>query len=141
MRTNGSTPDVFVFEEDKGALFKRLYLPRVLVTETIMVYKQDSDGDYTHTFVLDPTVEDRPSTRVRMAPQVCWQVARQWQSAKNDRRIRPLGPQDRASRKTGRRPILALPLYEGQDLNIDGRDGLDVLNRLNELQGALTQRA
>ncbi len=76
VRTNGGTPDVFVFKEDMGALFKRLYLPRVLVTETVMAYEQDSDGDYTHTFILDPTVEDCPSARVRMALQVCWQVAR-----------------------------------------------------------------
>ncbi len=68
VRTNGGTPDVFVFEEDKGALFKRLYLPRVLVTKTVTAYEQDSNRDYAHMFVLDPTVEDRPSARVRMAP-------------------------------------------------------------------------
>jgi hypothetical protein len=59
VRTNGGTPDVFVFKEDEGALFKRLYLSRVSVTETVMAYEQDSDGDYAHTFVPDPTVEDR----------------------------------------------------------------------------------
>jgi hypothetical protein len=59
VRTNGSTPDVFVFEEDEGALFKRLYPPRILVTETVKAYTQDSNGDYAHTFVLDPTVEYR----------------------------------------------------------------------------------
>jgi hypothetical protein len=69
--TNGSTPDVFVFKEDEGALLKRLYLPRVLVTEAVTAYKQDSNGDYAHMFVLDPTIKDRPSARVRMAPQVC----------------------------------------------------------------------
>ncbi len=91
VRTNSGTPDVFVFEEDKGALFKKLYLPRVL-TETITAYEQDSNRDYAHMFVLDPTVKDRPSARVRMAPQVCWQVARQRQSIKNGGRIRPLRP-------------------------------------------------
>jgi hypothetical protein len=30
VRTNGGTPDVFIFKEVKEALFKRLYLPRVL---------------------------------------------------------------------------------------------------------------
>ncbi len=67
MRTNGGTPDVFVFKEDKGGLFKRLYLPRVSVTETVTAYEQDSNGDYAHTFVLDPTVEDhnaKPTTRM-----------------------------------------------------------------------------
>jgi hypothetical protein len=71
VRTNGSTPDVFVFKEDKEALFKRLYLPRVLVMETVKAYEQDSDGDYAHTFVLDPTVEDRnakPTTRMMPIP-------------------------------------------------------------------------
>ncbi len=67
VRTNGGTPDVFVFEEDKGALFKWLYLPRVLVMETIMAYEQDSNGDYTQMFLLDPTATDRnakPTTRM-----------------------------------------------------------------------------
>jgi hypothetical protein len=35
VRMNGGTPDVFVFEEGKGALFKRFCLPRFLVTETV----------------------------------------------------------------------------------------------------------
>ncbi len=35
--------------------------------------------------------------------------------------------------------IVAPPPYEGQDLDIDGRDRLDMLNRLNKLQGALAQ--
>jgi hypothetical protein len=71
VRTNGGTPDVFVFEEDKGALFKSLYLPRVLVMKTVMAYEQDSDGDYAHMFVLDSTVEDRnakPTTRMMPIP-------------------------------------------------------------------------
>ncbi len=74
VQTHGGTPDVLVFEKDEGALFKNLYLPRVLVTETVKAYKQDSDGDYTHTFVLDPTVEDRkakPTTRM-MPIQLEW---------------------------------------------------------------------
>jgi hypothetical protein len=68
VQTNSGTPDVFVSEEDEGALFKRLYL---LVTETVMAYEQDSDGDYAHTFVLDPTVEDcnaKPTTRMMPIP-------------------------------------------------------------------------
>jgi hypothetical protein len=71
VRTNGGTPDVFVFEEDKGALFKRLYLPRVLVTETIAAYEQHSNGNYAHRFVLDPTIEDcnvKPTTRMMPIP-------------------------------------------------------------------------
>jgi hypothetical protein len=38
--------------------------------------------------------------------------------------------------KLAAKPIVAPPPYKGQDLNIDGHDGLDVLDRLNELQGA-----
>ncbi len=71
VRTNDCTPDVFVFKEDEGALFRRLYLPRVSVTETVKAYKQDSKGDYAHTFVLDPTVKDRkakPTTRMMPIP-------------------------------------------------------------------------
>ncbi len=71
VQTNDDTLDVFIFKEDKEALFKRLYLPRVLVTETMKAYKQNSNGDYTHTFVLDPTVEDRnnkPTTRMMPIP-------------------------------------------------------------------------
>jgi hypothetical protein len=71
VQTNNGTPDVFVFKEDKKDLFKRLYLPRVLVTETVKAYKQDSNGDYTHTFVLDPTAKDRkakPTTRMMPIP-------------------------------------------------------------------------
>jgi hypothetical protein len=69
VRTNGGTPDVCVFKEDKGALFKRLYLPRVLETETVKAYEQDSDRDYAHTFVLDPTVEDcNTKLTTRMMP-------------------------------------------------------------------------
>jgi hypothetical protein len=101
VRTNSSTPDVFVFKEDKGALFKRLYLPRVLVTEIVMAYEQDCNGDYAHTFVLDPTIEDHPSARVRMALQVCWQIARRRRSVKKQqksmasRTSRPHRPQNR----------------------------------------------
>jgi hypothetical protein len=58
VQMNGGTPDVFVFEEDEGVLFKRLYLPRVLVAETVTAYEQDSNGDYAHTYVLDPSIED-----------------------------------------------------------------------------------
>jgi hypothetical protein len=71
VQTNGGTPDVFVFKEDMGALFKRLYLPRVLVAETVKEYKQDSDGNYAHTFVLDQTVKDwntKPTTRMMPIP-------------------------------------------------------------------------
>jgi hypothetical protein len=39
--------------------------------------------------------------------------------------------------KPATKPIIAPPPYEGQDLNIDRRDGLDMLNRLNKLKGAL----
>ncbi len=39
VQTNSGTLDVFVFEEDTGALFKRLYLPRVLVMETVKAYE------------------------------------------------------------------------------------------------------
>jgi hypothetical protein len=41
--------------------------------------------------------------------------------------------------KLATKPIVALPPYKGQDLDIDGCDGLDVLNRLDELQGALAR--
>jgi hypothetical protein len=43
--------------------------------------------------------------------------------------------------KLAAKPIVALSPYEGQDLDINGRDGLDVLDRLDELQGASAQRA
>ncbi len=39
--------------------------------------------------------------------------------------------------KPAAKPIFTPPPYEGQDLDINGRDGLDVLDRLDELQGAL----
>jgi hypothetical protein len=39
--------------------------------------------------------------------------------------------------KLATKSIIATPPYEGQDLNINWRDGLDVLDRLDELQGAL----
>ncbi len=39
------------------------------------------------------------------------------------------------------KPIIVPPPYEGQDPNIDGRNGLDELDRLKELQGALAQQA
>jgi hypothetical protein len=71
MRPNGGTLDVFVFKEDEGALFKRLYLPRVLVTETVKAYEQDSNRDYAHTFVLDPTIEDcnaKPTAQMMPIP-------------------------------------------------------------------------
>ena len=71
VQMNNGTPDVFVFKEDEGALLKRLYLPRVLVTETVTAYKQDSNGDYAYMFVLDPTVEDRntkPTTQMMSIP-------------------------------------------------------------------------
>ncbi len=35
------------------------------------------------------------------------------------------------------KPIIAPPPYEEHDLNIDRLNGLDVLDRLNKLQGAL----
>jgi hypothetical protein len=38
------------------------------------------------------------------------------------------------------KPIIALPPYDGQDLEIDKCNGLDGLNRLNELQGASAQQ-
>ncbi len=38
--------------------------------------------------------------------------------------------------KLATKPIVAPPPYDGQDLDIDGRDGLDVLDRLDELHGA-----
>ena len=41
--------------------------------------------------------------------------------------------------KPAAKPIVAPPPYERQDLDIDGCDGLDVLNRLDELQGALAR--
>jgi hypothetical protein len=69
--TNDGTPDVFVFKEDEGALFKRLYLPRVSAMETVKAYKQDSKGDYAHTFVLNPTIKDwkaKPTTRMMPIP-------------------------------------------------------------------------
>jgi hypothetical protein len=43
--------------------------------------------------------------------------------------------------KLAAKPSVALPSYEGQDLDIDGRDGLNRLNRCNKLQGALAQWA
>jgi hypothetical protein len=65
------TPDVFVLEEDEEDLFDRVYLPQVLVTDTVKAYEQDSDGDYTHTFVLDPATRDKrakPTTRMVPIP-------------------------------------------------------------------------
>jgi hypothetical protein len=41
------------------------------------------------------------------------------------------------SAKPTAKPIIALPPYEGQELDIDKRNGLDGLNRLDELQGSL----
>ena len=38
--------------------------------------------------------------------------------------------------KPAAKPIIAPPPYEGQDLNIDRRNGLDMLDRLGKLQGA-----
>ncbi len=67
VRPDDNTPDVFVLEEDKEDLFKRVYLPQVLVMDTLKVYKQDSEGDYTHTFVLDPETRHKkakPTTRM-----------------------------------------------------------------------------
>ncbi len=43
--------------------------------------------------------------------------------------------------KPAAKPFIAPPPYEGQDLDIDGRDGLDLLDRLDELQGASARRA
>jgi hypothetical protein len=39
------------------------------------------------------------------------------------------------------KPIVAPPPYEEQDLDIDGCNRLDVLDRLDKLQGASAQRA
>jgi hypothetical protein len=39
--------------------------------------------------------------------------------------------------KPAAKPIVAPPRYEGQDLDIDGRDRLNRLDRLDKLQGAL----
>ena len=67
----GTTPDVFVIEGEETTLLDRLYLPRVSVMETFRAYEVDCDGDYAHTFVLDPTVEDqksRPTTRMMPIP-------------------------------------------------------------------------
>ncbi len=58
VRPDDDTPDVFVLKEDKDDLFERVYLPQVLVTDTVKAYEQDSKGDYTHTFVLDPATQD-----------------------------------------------------------------------------------
>jgi hypothetical protein len=64
-RPDDNTPDVFVLEEDEEYLFERVYLPQVSVTDTVKAYKQDSKGDYTHTFVLDPaTWDNKPTTRM-----------------------------------------------------------------------------
>jgi hypothetical protein len=38
--------------------------------------------------------------------------------------------------KPAAKPIVVPPPYEGQDLNIDGRNGLDILDRLGKFQGA-----
>jgi hypothetical protein len=38
--------------------------------------------------------------------------------------------------KPAAKPIVAPPTYKGQDLDIDGRNGLDVLDRLDKLHGA-----
>jgi hypothetical protein len=67
VRPDDDTPDVFVLEEDEEDLFERVYLPQVLVTDTLKAYKQDSKGDYTHTFVLDPATwhkKAKPTTRM-----------------------------------------------------------------------------
>jgi hypothetical protein len=37
--------------------------------------------------------------------------------------------------KPAAKPVVAPPPYERQDLDINGRNGLDMLNRLGELQG------
>ncbi len=39
--------------------------------------------------------------------------------------------------KPAAKPIVVPPPYEGQDLDIDGHDGLDVLEKLDKLQGVL----
>ncbi len=70
-RPDDDTPDVFVFEEDEEDLFERVYLPQVLVTDTVKAYEQDSEGDYTHTFFLDPATRDKkakPTTRMMPIP-------------------------------------------------------------------------
>ena len=62
---------MFVFKGEERRLLDRLYLPRVSVMETFKAYEVDCDGDYSHTFVLDPTVEDRkarPTTRMMLMP-------------------------------------------------------------------------
>ncbi len=71
VRPDDDTPDVFVLEEDEEDLFERVYLPQVLVTDTLKAYKQDSKGDYTHTFVLDPATRHnkaKPTTRMMPIP-------------------------------------------------------------------------
>ncbi len=71
VRPDNDTPDVFVLEEDEEDLFDWVYLPQVSVTDTVKAYEQDSDGDYTHTFVLDPATWDKrakPTTRMMPIP-------------------------------------------------------------------------
>jgi hypothetical protein len=71
VRPDDDTPEVFILEEDKEDLFEWVYLPQVLVTDTVKAYKQDSKGDYTHTFVLDPATWDKkakPTTRMMPIP-------------------------------------------------------------------------
>ncbi len=71
-----------------------------------------------------------------MAPQVCWQVARQRRSTKKGGRIQPLDLKTTPAAKPATKPIVTPSPYEGQDLDINGRNGLDVLDRLDELQRA-----
>ncbi len=71
VRPDDDTPDVFVLKEDEEDLFERVYLPQVSVTDTMKAYEQDSKGDYTHTFVLDPATWDKrakPTTRMMPIP-------------------------------------------------------------------------
>jgi hypothetical protein len=71
VQPDDDTSDVFVLEEDKDDLFERVYLPQVSVTDTVKAYDQDSKGDYTHTFVLDPATWDKkakPTTRMMPIP-------------------------------------------------------------------------
>jgi hypothetical protein len=71
VRPDNDTPDVSVLEEDKEDLFERVYLLQVLVTDTLKAYKQDSGGDYTHTFVLDPATwhkKAKPTTTMMPIP-------------------------------------------------------------------------
>jgi hypothetical protein len=71
VRPDDDTPDVFVLEEDEEDLFEWVYLPQVSVMDTVKAYEQDSEGDYTHTFVLDPATRDKkakPTTRMMPIP-------------------------------------------------------------------------